>query len=57
MFLLETSRAEKIEELRRQLTLQSWMPWIITSIIVSILLYIASAMGLMKMFEKAGEKN
>lgn len=57
MFLLDTTRTERIAELRRQLILQVWMPWIITSIIVSILVYVASAVGLMKMFEKAGEKN
>ena len=52
-----SNRAQQIAELRRQIMIQQIMPTIITSIVLGILAYLASAIGLLKMFDKAGEKN
>lgn len=41
----------------RQMYMQTIMPFIITTVVCAVIVYIASALGLMKMFEKAGEKN
>ena len=50
------NRSERIAELRRQVAFQIWGPYIIAWVIVSLLVYAAACLGLMKMFEKAGEK-
>lgn len=57
MLLLDISRTGRIAQLKNQLIWQVWLPWIAVSIIVPLLIYIASAIGLMKMFDKAGEKS
>ncbi len=52
-----STSAQQIAELRRQIMIQQILPTIITSIVLGVLSYLASAIGLIKMFDKAGEKN